>query len=107
VGYNNSMNTTVKVILAIVAALILLGFLKNLLFSFVFYALLAAGAVAILALIARWLIGRGSTVQTSRKQPNTRTTERQAERELKQLEKRVGHEYQTSDEQQTLRSQRR
>jgi hypothetical protein len=84
------MSTLVKVILAILATLMLLGFLWSLLSSVVVYVLLAAGAITILGLLGRWLFGRSrASVNTSVRAPNEKKVERKAERELKELERRV------------------
>jgi type VI protein secretion system component VasK len=84
------MSTPVKVILAVLAALMLFGFLWSLLSSVVVYVLLAAGAIAILWLLGRWLVGRGkATATTVVRAPNEKKVERKAERELKELERRV------------------
>jgi hypothetical protein len=83
------MSTPVKIILAIVVALILLGFLRNLLLAAVFYGVLAAAAIAILALLWRWLVGRDSAKTAAARPLSERKIERRATKELKVLERRV------------------
>jgi type VI protein secretion system component VasK len=84
------MSSPVKAILTILAALMLLGFLWSLLSSVVVYVLLATGAIAVLWLLGRCLFGHNSrTIAAAVRAPHEKKVERKAERELKELERRV------------------
>jgi hypothetical protein len=86
------MSTPVKIILAIVVALILLGVLYSILSSVFIYIVLALGAITGLYLIGRWLLGRGSDQRIAAGGPAPKNADKRAARELKKIERRIGKE---------------
>jgi hypothetical protein len=86
------MSVAVKILLAIVAAVVLFSILYTVVSSLFAYALIALGVIGVLALLWRWLAGRGGAsapFRLARAVTEPKRRDKRAARDLQKLERKL------------------